>query len=68
MAPADNEELIINVLKRSNFATIGHVAQLTGLNRVTVSKYLSVMEAKGLVQHQEIGRAKLYAVVEREIA
>jgi predicted transcriptional regulator len=68
MALANNEELIIRVLSRSNFATIGHVAQLTGLNRVTVSKYLSIMEAKGLIQHQTIGRSKLYAVVEREIA
>jgi predicted transcriptional regulator len=60
-------EVILKVLKRSNFVTIIQLAKLTGLNRATVSKYLMSMEAVGKVHCQQVGRAKLYAVTEEVV-
>ena len=40
--------------------TIGDVAKILGINRMTASKYLAVMEAKGSVSRRNVGVAKLF--------
>lgn len=58
----DVEEKILNALKKSDLGlTIEQVSQEIGMNRITASKYLAVMEVKGMVSCRLIGRAKLYS-------
>ncbi len=53
------EDCILKELgKRS--ATIEELSNALKLNRVTVSKYLAIMEAGGKVAYVEIGKAKLF--------
>lgn len=42
--------------------TIEEVAGNNKINRVTASKYLAIMEVKGLVILRIVGRAKLYSL------
>ncbi|MBI1971897.1 MAG: hypothetical protein HYS53_01210 [Candidatus Aenigmarchaeota archaeon] len=42
--------------------TIEEVADKNRINRVTASKYLAIMEVKGLVILRVVGRAKLYSL------
>lgn len=42
--------------------TIDEISKYLGIHRVTASKYLAVMEAKGIVKRRDIGKAKLYSV------
>ncbi|MBI4177465.1 MAG: hypothetical protein HY516_03800 [Candidatus Aenigmarchaeota archaeon] len=42
--------------------TIEEVAEKNRINRVTASKYLAILEVKGLVILRVVGRAKLYAL------
>lgn len=56
------EEMILSTLKKSNTSlTILEIAERTGIHRVTASKYLSAMEAKGHVSRRDVGKAKLYS-------
>ncbi len=41
--------------------TIEEVAGKNNINRITASKYLAIMEVKGLVVLRIVGRAKLYS-------
>ena len=66
MEVSSKEEIILKILKQSNFATIQQISQLSGLSRITVAKYLGILEARGLVWYQPIGRAKLYAIRENQ--
>jgi GNAT superfamily N-acetyltransferase len=43
------------------------VAEETGITRHTASKYLSVLEAKGLLGHETVGNAKVWYPISREI-
>ena len=54
------QEKIINVL--SIECTINDVAREAGVNRITASKYLAVMEAEGTIKHRNIGAAKLFSL------
>ncbi|MBI3412882.1 MAG: hypothetical protein HY051_02260 [Candidatus Aenigmarchaeota archaeon] len=42
--------------------TIEEVAKKNKVNRVTASKYLAILEVKGLVILRIVGRAKLYSL------
>lgn len=56
------EEMILNILKQSDTSlTILEIAERTGIHRVTASKYLAALEAKGHVNRRDVGKAKLYS-------
>ncbi len=58
------EEVILNSLRSAAEwgMTIDEVADKNRINRVTASKYLAIMEVKGLVILRVVGRAKLYSL------
>jgi len=57
------ESDIINILKKSkNDLSIQQIADEIKVNRITASKYLAVMEAKGIIRHRVVGKAKLFSV------
>ena len=58
------EEMIMKSLKTDKEwgMTIEEVADNNKINRVTASKYLAILEVKGLVVLRTVGRAKLYSV------
>lgn len=60
------EEAILNALRSDNM-TINEVAKQTRISRITASKYLAVLESKGIVKHRVIGKAKLYSLTRSEI-
>jgi predicted transcriptional regulator len=41
---------------------IGEVAQKINAHRTTTSKYLAILEAKGMISCRSVGKAKLYYV------
>ena len=58
-----NETNIINILKKSKSdLSIQQIADEIKVNRITASKYLAILEAKGIVTHRNIGKAKLFSV------
>lgn len=59
----DKEHLILKFLKTCKFdASINEISKKCSINRITASKYLAVLEAKGLVKYRAIGKAKLFSV------
>ncbi len=55
------------ILKNLRYAadwgmTIEDAAKKNGINRVTASKYLAILEVKGLIVLRTVGRAKLYSL------
>jgi len=57
------EKAIINILKKSrNDMSIQQIATAAKINRITASKYLAILEAKGIIKHRNIGKAKLFSV------
>jgi DNA-binding IclR family transcriptional regulator len=59
------ENLILDVLKKSDISlTINEVAERANTHRTTASKYLAVLEARGMVKCRNVGKAKLYCVHE----
>jgi response regulator of citrate/malate metabolism len=57
------ENLIFNVLKKAETSlTINEVSQKINAHRTTTSKYLAVLEAKGMIKCRNVGKAKLYYV------
>ena len=63
MNPSFLEEIILGVLKQSDYSlTILEIAERTRIHRVTASKYLAVLEAKGFVKRRDVGKAKLYSL------
>ena len=49
------EGMILDALKKSNTSlTILEIAERTGIHRVTASKYLSALEAKGHVSRRDV--------------
>jgi len=68
MSPDFLEELILDILRKSDISlTILEIAERAGIHRVTASKYLAVLEAKGFVKRRDVGKAKLYSIVERSV-
>jgi len=56
-----DELKIVRLLeKKRDGLTINEVAELLGINRITASKYLAILEAKGRLVVRPIGKAKLY--------
>jgi response regulator of citrate/malate metabolism len=54
---------ILDVLKKSDISlTIEEIAKKTEINRITASKYLAIMDAKGIVKFRNVGKAKLYSI------
>ena len=57
------EALILKFLKMHEFdASINDIARACNINRITASKYLAVLEARGIIKSRSVGRAKLYSV------
>ena len=59
------EANILDVLAASSMSlTVGKIADLSKMHRVTAAKYLAVLEAKGVVSRRDVGKAKLYSLKE----
>lgn len=57
------EKVIFDILRKSDISlTINEVAERINAHRSTTSKYLAVLEAKGIVKCRNVGKAKLYYV------
>ena len=56
------ENLILSVLQKHTFLTIVEIADRIGVNRLTASKYLYSLEARGVVQYRAVGNAKLFYI------
>ena len=62
MDPSFLEEIILNILRQSDTSlTILEIAEKARVHRITASKYLAVLEAKGHVKRRDVGKAKLYS-------
>ncbi|MBI4162436.1 MAG: helix-turn-helix domain-containing protein [Candidatus Aenigmarchaeota archaeon] len=62
------ENHILEVMKQAKVSlTINSIADLAAMHRVTASKYLAVLEAKGLVSRRDVGKAKLYFIKGRRM-
>ncbi|MBN1941031.1 MAG: PAS domain-containing protein [Candidatus Diapherotrites archaeon] len=57
-------DFIVNVEQPMHSAEI---AKALDINRVTVSKYLSVLHSRGLIEYRNIGMAKVWMAVENPI-
>ena len=54
-------KIIVNTLRKADHSlTIDDVSKRTKLHRVTVVKYLAVLEAVGNVKMRKVGKAKLF--------
>jgi predicted transcriptional regulator len=58
----DIEKRIVDYLNNEKDATINQIANSLNLHRTTCSKYLAILEAKGFLNHRNIGKAKLYSL------
>jgi DNA-binding IclR family transcriptional regulator len=59
------ENAILDVLKKSDVSlTINEVAERVNAHRITVSKYLAVLEARGIIKRRDVGKAKLFYLKE----
>ncbi len=56
----ETEIRILKALEKQPM-TIEELSNALSLNRVTVSKYLAIMEAGNKVKYVEIGKAKLFS-------
>lgn len=56
-----NREKVLKALQDSGeWMYIIQVAKATGLNRVTTSTHLWVLEGKGLIENKKLGTAQLF--------
>jgi DNA-binding IclR family transcriptional regulator len=60
------ERIAENLKKHPEGLTIMNIAENTGINRVTVSKYVLVMVAEGVLEQRSIGTAKLCHLKEKK--
>jgi len=61
------EDLILDILKNAEHSLmILEIAEKAGINRITASKYLAVLEAKGYIKHRAVGKAKLFSLVNKK--
>lgn len=59
------KEKLINILQDSKTGLSGiEIAEKTGINRVTITKYLKVFAAEGLVRQKNIGNVNLWLIEE----
>ena len=59
---ADVEKMILDVLTSENDIPMNDIVKAIKINRITAAKYLAVLEAKDIITHRSVGRAKLYSV------
>lgn len=57
------EKLILDALEEP--LTIEEISKKIYIHRITASKYLAVLEARGLVKYRFICKAKLFSLVKR---
>ena len=60
------KELILETIKNSNppYVTFQDIAKITGKSRVTVSKFMQILEAEGKIRiTKKVGTANLYEAV-----
>jgi predicted ArsR family transcriptional regulator len=63
MNELDLQERILQCIRESELgASISEISKKLGVNRLTVSKYLEVMRAHGLVDYKEVGMAKVWFI------
>ena len=55
--------IIDNLREHPEGLTIQSIAEITGINRMTVSKYVLVLSVEGTLLQRRIGRAKLCNLV-----
>jgi DNA-binding transcriptional ArsR family regulator len=61
------QERIIRLLEKHKYGlTIEEVSRFLGINRMTASRHLAVLEAGGKVLIREVGKAKLHYPKNRE--
>jgi DNA-binding IclR family transcriptional regulator len=53
------ERVLQEIKKHQEGLTILDIAEKTGINRVTVSKYVLVLAAEGKITQRKVGTAKL---------
>lgn len=59
----NSTEKIISFLKMNkNGSTPSDIARKTGINRMTVSKYLNILKAVNIVRFKDVGMAKVYVL------
>ena len=58
------EKLILGALEEP--LTIEEVSKEIDVHRITASKYLAVLEARGLVKYRFICKAKLFSLIKRD--
>ena len=58
------KRILDTLAKNEDGLTISDIARLLDMHYTTVSKYLAVMEAEGLVARRDIGMAKVYKIKE----
>nr|WP_320161206.1 PAS domain S-box protein [uncultured Methanoregula sp.] len=59
--PGENVSQIMEALKKNpRGLSIREIAESSGLNRMSVAKYLEVLTAKGIVEVRSLGSAKVY--------
>lgn len=54
------EEKIINFIKKNPEYSITDICKNSNINRMTLSKYLAILEAKGKVGYKNKGMKKLF--------
>jgi DNA-binding transcriptional ArsR family regulator len=55
------QKKIVDALADSS-KTISDLSKATGIHRVTVSKHAGLLEANGVLKHQQVGKAKVYSL------
>ena len=64
----DYKSLIMKKLERALMGlTITEISKKTGIHRITVSKYMNILEAEGLVKKREFSAAHVYRVKKRKL-
>ncbi|RLI70750.1 hypothetical protein DRO97_10530 [Archaeoglobales archaeon] len=65
VAQNDIDKRIVETLKKHSYGlSTTQIASVAGLNRMTVSRHLDVLKAKGFVDFRRIGPAKLWYLTE----
>jgi predicted transcriptional regulator len=65
-AKKTTKEIILEAIKNANppYVTFHDIAQITKLSRVTVSKFMQILEAEGKIKAmKKVGKAILYEAV-----
>ena len=62
----ESEKKIMKALQNEHLGmTIEEASKKLGMHRITASKYLAVLEARGYVSYKKVGKAKLFYTVKK---